>query len=138
MGKWENLCSDANDLPVSGVPDPDTCVQTACRDFFPIESNGVDLAEVAGECAQALALGDAPDLRCGIIAARNNNVAVDLQTPDASLVADQHVLADALLQIPDSQCRVSRARDCSISIRHLQTSNSRRVSAERELWISVQ
>lgn len=88
MGKWEKFSSNANDLPVSGVPDPDTCVQTACRNSFPIESNSVDLAEVASECAQALALGDAPDLRCSIVAAGYHNVAVDLQTPDASLVAD--------------------------------------------------
>lgn len=51
MGKWEKFGGDADDLPVIGIPDADTCIQTACRNFFPIESNGVDLAEVPGECA---------------------------------------------------------------------------------------
>lgn len=53
--------------PVSGIPYPDARVQTSRRNFLPVKGNGVDLGEMAGQCAQALALTDTPYLGGGVV-----------------------------------------------------------------------
>jgi hypothetical protein len=88
-------------LPIIRIPYPYTRIQTACRYFFPIKSNGVDLTEVACERTQTFAFRDAPNL-CGcVVTAGYNEIAMYLKTADTGLVTDENVLANSLLEIPD-------------------------------------
>ena len=105
-----------NNLPVCRIPYPDTGVQAACRDLFPVKSDGVNLTEVARERPQALALRDTPNLRGGIVGAGYNNVTMDLETPYTSLMANEYVLAETLFEVPYPESRVARARYGSIGI----------------------
>lgn len=89
-------------VPIVWIPYSDTCVQAACRDFLPIKGNRVDLAEVPCEGTQALALGYTPNLRCCVVAARHDNITVYLEAPYASLVANQNVLAQTFLEVPNA------------------------------------
>jgi hypothetical protein len=57
---------------------------------------------MASECAQTLALRYAPDLGCGVVASGHNNVAVYFEASDASLVTNEYMLAQALLEVPDA------------------------------------
>jgi hypothetical protein len=90
------------DLPIVWIPYADTGVQTACRNLFPVERDRVNLAKVPGERAQALAFGYAPDLRSRVVAARHNDIAVYLEASDASLMTNEYMLAQTLLQVPDA------------------------------------
>lgn len=59
------------------VPDAHAGVQTTRRDPLAVERDRVDLAEVAGQRPQTAPLGDVPDLRGCVVAARDDEVAVD-------------------------------------------------------------
>lgn len=59
------------------VPYPNAGVKAPCRDPLPIKSYGVDLAEMALQCTQALSSRDTPDLRGGVIASRYDEIAVN-------------------------------------------------------------
>lgn len=112
------------------VPDPDARVQRSSGDPDSIKGDGVDLAEVALQRPETSSLGDAPHSSRGVVAARHDNVVFDLQTSHAGLMADEHVLAESSLDVPDAQRRVSRARDGQSVVGHLQASHGRRVTSE--------
>lgn len=96
-----------SNLPCAGVPDPDAGVQTACSDSRTIECDGIDLAVVALQCVQASAFGDAPDFGCCIVTSRYNNISLDLQASDTSLMAHKNISAKASSNIPDSKGSIS-------------------------------
>lgn len=92
------------------VPDAHAGVETASCDPLSVKGDGVDLAEVAVQCAQAPSLGDTPDPGCRIVATGNYNIAVDLQAPDTGQMANENVLAESGLDIPYPQRCISRPR----------------------------
>lgn len=106
------------DSPIRGVPYPDTGVQTARRNLSPVKGNSVDLTEMASKSTQALAFRYAPYLGCCVIGAGHYDVTVDFETPDTSLVADEDVLAETLLKVPNAERSISRARYCRVRIGH--------------------
>jgi hypothetical protein len=65
------------DLPVVRIPYPNTGIQTSRSYLLAIKSDSINLAEMTRQCAQALALGNTPYLRCRVIATTYNNIAVD-------------------------------------------------------------
>ena len=96
-------------VPSGCIPDPDARVQTAGSHAGAVEGDSIDLAVVSREGVKATALRDAPNFSRGVVAARDNYVAFDFQTSDASLVSDQDVTAQSTSNIPDTQSRISRA-----------------------------
>ena len=119
------------------VPDAHACVQTASRDPLSVKGDGVDLAKVAVQCAQAPSLRNAPDPGRRIVTARNYNIAVDLQAPDAGQMANKNVLAESSLDIPYPQRGISRPRYRRVGIGHLQASHSRRMTPQGMLALTV-
>lgn len=80
--------------------------------------------------SQACPLRYAPHSRCGIITSTDDKVPVNLQTTYARLVTDQHVLADALFDVPDAEGGIPGTRDCGFVVTHLEASNGRCVTTE--------
>lgn len=72
------------------VPYPDASVEAPRCDSLPIESYGVDLAEMALQRPQALSSRDAPDLGGRVIASGYNQIAVNFQTTHAGLMAHEN------------------------------------------------
>ena len=58
---------------------------------------------------------------------------MDLQTPHTSLVADEHVSTQTVLDIPDTKGRIPRSGDGGIRIRHLEASDGGGMSTESML-----
>lgn len=119
------------------IPNPHTRIQAASCNSLTVKSNSINLAEVSVQCAQATSVRDAPNLRRRIIATRNYDVTVDLKTPNAGQMAYKHILAEPCLDVPDSQGGVSRTRNGSVCIRHLQASDSRSMTAQRMSALAV-
>lgn len=67
-----------SNIPSIGVPDANLCIQTSRDDPATVKCNGVDLAEVAVERLETTPVREAPDLGRGVVAPRDNNVALDL------------------------------------------------------------
>ena len=85
---------------------------------------------MASQCPQALPFRDAPYLCSCVVASADHNVSVNLQAPDARLMAYQDVFADALLEIPYPESCIPRSGYGGIGVRHLQTPNRRRVATK--------
>ena len=117
-------------LPSSGVPNPHAGIQTSGCYTVAIEGNRVNLAVVTLKCMQAAALRNTPDLGGSVVTARNNDIAMDLQTPHTSLMTDENISAHAVLDIPDSKGRIPGSGDGSVRVRHLKASDSGSVSTE--------
>ena len=64
-------------IPSIGVPDANLRIQTSRDDPAAVKCNGIDLAEVAVERLETPPIRETPNLGSGIIAARDNNVALD-------------------------------------------------------------
>ena len=64
--------------PVVRIPDPDARVQTTRGDAYAVKYNGVDLAEVALQCSEALAGRDTPYLSGCVVAAGDDQITMDL------------------------------------------------------------
>lgn len=113
------------------VPYPYAGVQTSRRDAFPVECDRVDLAEMARQSTLAAPFGNTPDAGRRVVTPRDDQITVDGETSHTGLVADQDILARARGQIPYPQRRVSRTGNRRVPIRHLQTTHSRRVTAQQ-------
>lgn len=98
------------------VPDAHTCVQAASCDSLSVEGDGVNLAEVTVQCAQTPPFGNAPDPCRSIVTTGNYDIAMDLQAPDAGQMADENILAESSLDIPNPQGCISRSRYRSVGI----------------------
>lgn len=123
-GSWTPI------LRCVGIPDADIGIQASGHDTPAVEGDGVDLAEVSLQCLDAAALRDAPDLRSSVVTTRHDNVSLDLEAPDASLVPHKHISAESRSDIPYPQRRIARARYRRVGIRHLQAADCRGVTAE--------
>lgn len=60
------------------IPNTDASVKTSCDNPVPVKGDGIDLAEMSSQSVQALSLGDAPDLRSGVITTRHHDIASNL------------------------------------------------------------
>lgn len=85
------------------IPYSDAGVQTARGDADSVERDGVDLAEVTLKGADQLAGGYAPDLRGGIVAPRDDEIAMNFQASDAGLMAHQNGSRGTRRDVPDAQ-----------------------------------
>ncbi len=115
-------------IPRGSAPYPDAGVETSGGNADTVKGDGVDLAVVALQGVQASALGYAPHLGHGIVAARDDNIGHDLQTPHTSLVTDEHVSTQARPNVPHAERRIPGTRDGRISVRHLKAAHRRRVA----------
>ena len=82
-------------LPIVRIPNSHTGIQASSRDSPAVKCNGVNLTEMTMKGPQTLALGDAPDPCCRVVASGRNQIAVDLDTSDARLVAHKNMFAVA-------------------------------------------
>lgn len=117
-------------IPIVRIPNANTRIQTSCCYSIAVKSDGINLREVSAEGAQTSAFRNAPYFGCGIITSRNHKVALDLQTSNASLVTNKYILADSLLDIPNAESGISRARDRCVRVGHLQTTDGRGMASE--------
>lgn len=107
--------SDGN-LPCLRIPDPDTSVKTASRHPVAIKGDCIDLAVMPRKRVKAATFGNTPHLGGGIITARHHDVTLDLQTPDAGLVADKQLDQCAVSDIPNPKGRVSGSGNGRVGI----------------------
>ena len=113
-----------------GIPDAHARIQAPGGNLLAIKSNGVNLTEMPGQCPQTLSTLDTPDLGCGIVATRDDEVAVDFETTDAGLMSVQNSLQLSGHEVPDAEGRITGAGYCCPGIRHLQAAYGRGVAAE--------
>lgn len=78
------------DIPVLWIPYPHAGIQTAGGNSLAVKGDGVDLAEVALQGAQALAGLDVPDFGGRVVASGYYEIAVDLQASYTRLVAHEY------------------------------------------------
>lgn len=106
-------------LPCRSVPDSDAGIQASRCYPEAVESNGIDLAVVTLESMETAPFRDTPNPSCSIVAARNDNISLDFEAADTSLVPNKDVAADACPDVPHSEGGISRARNRRVGIRHL-------------------
>ena len=107
-------------LPIIGIPDTHAGVQTTRSNPHTIKSYCVDLTKMALESAEALSSGYIPYLRRRVVASRNDEIAMDLQASNTSLVAHQDAARGTRRYVPDPQRSIARARNRSRLVRHLE------------------
>ena len=78
---------------------------------------------MTGQRPETSAVGDAPDLGDGVVAAGHDEVSVHCETAHAGLMTDEDVLAQARVDVPDPQRRIARAGDGVPVLGHLQASH---------------
>ena len=117
-------------LPGSRIPYPDIGVQAACNHSLAVKGNGVDLTKMPLQCLQAAAFRYAPDTGECVVAAGNDNVAFDLETSHARLMADEYISTHARPYVPDPERRIARTRNGGVLICHFQTSDGRCVTSQ--------
>jgi len=89
------------------VPDAHVRIETASDNPFAVEGYRIDLAEMALQSLDTPAFRNAPHFGRGVVASRDDNVAVDLEAADASLMSNQDVAAQAGSDVPDSERRIA-------------------------------
>ena len=114
------------------IPYSHARVETAGCDSSAVKGYGVDVAEVTGQGSEATAFQDAPNARCGVIAARYNKIAVNCKASNACLVAAQYRSTTARDQIPHSEIRIPGPGYGCVAVGHFQTSYSGRVSTQQK------
>ena len=115
--------SSASDVPRCGVPDSHTGVKAAGCYPVAIKCNGIDLAVVALKCMETSPFGNAPDPSCRVVATRNNNVSLDFEATNTSLMPHKDVPAKPCPDVPHPQSGISRSRYSRVRIRHFQATN---------------
>jgi len=98
-----------DNLPCCSIPYPDTSVQTARSDSHAVKGNSVYLAVMALQSVEAPSLGNAPNLGGSVIATRDYDIALDLQAPDASLVAYKDVPTQTGSYVPHPEGSIARS-----------------------------
>jgi len=55
---------------------------------------------------------------------------MNLQATHARLMTDQHILADALFDVPNAKSGIPGTGDCGLVVTHLKASDGRRMTTE--------
>ena len=98
-------------LPRFRIPDSDCRVHTPADYPDSIESDRIDLMEVATEYVNALAGLNVPKATCRVIASARDFIATYVQTPYALFVSFQNTQQSTPLDVPNSQRAISRTSD---------------------------
>lgn len=73
------------------VPYPDAGIQTSGSNSSAIESNGIDLAEMARKSSVTPSFRNTPYTGHGVITSRHDDIPMDGKASDTCLMADQYI-----------------------------------------------
>ena len=118
------------DSPVGDIPHAHTRVERAGGYSLSIKRYCIYLRKVTLQGSQTSAFANAPYAGGGIVATRDDKIAMDFQASYASLVSDENVFTQALFDIPDTKGGVPGTRYRRGSIGHFEAANCRGMAAE--------